>query len=323
MYNNRMNYVLVGSFVAAMILAAIVSIAVLTGRTGPTDRYFVLLDNVTDIKYGTQVRFEGLPVGQIERIDAAEPGAAGRFRVEVSVVEGWQIPEDSVARIGNSSFLAAKTLDIESGVSGTMAAAGGGIASGPSDDMFTTMRAAASQLTSLSEGSVKPLLATLQALVSTVNQDTPLITRELTSFTRNLNASLGPIRAILADENVRAIARTIANTETTTATLAQASEDLAAAMSQLQHITANLDTLVEANDAEVEQSLKDLRYTLSTVARSVDTIIHNFDGTARNMNEFSRLIRNNPGVLLGGTPREAVSKAKADQPIDPANGSVQ
>ena len=323
MYNKRMNYVLVGSFVTAMLMAVVISIAVLTGRTGPTDRYFVLLDNVTDVKYGTQVRFEGFPVGQIERIEAAEPGASGRFRIEVSVAKGWRIPEDSVTRIGNSSFLAAKTLDIQSGRSETPVAVGNEIASAQPDDMFTTMRGAASQLTALSEGSVKPLLATLQALVSTLNNDTPLITRELTSFTQNLNASLVPIQEILADENIQAISRAIVNTETTTATLARASEDLASAMSQLQHITENLDTLVETNDADVEQSLKDLRYTLSTVARSVDTIIHNFDGTARNMNEFSRLIRNNPGVLLGGTPREAVSKAKADQPINPAKGSVQ
>ena len=115
MYNKRVNYVLVGSFVAAMLVAAVVTVAVLTGRTGPTDRYLVRLDNVTDIKYGTQVRFEGFPIGQIERIGAAEPGASGRFLLEISVLQGWRIPADSLVRIGSSSFLAAKTLDIESG----------------------------------------------------------------------------------------------------------------------------------------------------------------------------------------------------------------
>ena len=67
MYNNRTNYILVGCFVIAMIVAAAGSVAVLTGRTGPTDRYFLSLDNVADIKFGTQVRFEGFPVGQVER----------------------------------------------------------------------------------------------------------------------------------------------------------------------------------------------------------------------------------------------------------------
>lgn len=323
MYSKRINYVLVGSFVVAMLVAAIVTVATLAGRTGSTDRYFVLLDNVTDIKYGTQVRFEGFPVGQIEHIEAAAPDAGKRFRLEISVIEGWRMPVDSVARIGNSSFLAAKTLDIQSGNSTDLAAPGALIASAMPDDMFTTVRAAAGQLTALSEGSVKPLLATLQALISTVNADTPLITQELTSFTQNLNASLVPIRAILADENIQSIARALANTESTTATLADASNDLALAMGKLNSIATNLDVLVEANDTAVEQTLKDLQYTLATVARSVDTIIHNFDGTARHMNEFSRLIRTNPGVLLGGTPREAVSEAKADKPKAPITGSVK
>ncbi len=323
MYNNRANYILVGCFVAAMIVAAVGSIAVLTGRTGPTDRYFVSLGNVADIKFGTQVRFEGFPVGQVERIEAGEQPGPGRFRIEISVKQGWRIPVDSVTRIGSSNFLGAKTLDIESGHAVETVALGGDIPSAAPSDMFTAMRGAASQLTSLSEGTVKPLLGTLHSLVSTFNRDTPRITDELVTFTRRLNESLTPIQAILADENVQAIRRTIENTESTTQTIAGASQtiagasqDLALSMNRLLNMTANLDALVDASDTDVEQTLKDLRYTLAAMARSVDTIVYNFDGTARNMNEFSRLIRNNPAVLLGSTPREAVSEAKVSQPED-------
>lgn len=323
MYNKRYNYVLVGAFVAAMLLATVVSIAVLTGRTGPSDEYFVWLDNVTDIKYGTQVRFEGFPIGQIEDIEPAEPGSSGRFQIQISVTQGWRIPTDSVMRIGSSSFLAAKTLDIESGSSEDHIAPGGEIASAPPADMFTTMQAAASRLSALSEGSIKPLLATLHDLISTVNRDTPRITGELATFTENLNASLVPIRSILSDENIRAIGRTIANTEQTTETLALASQDLSVAMDRLQNIAVNLDGLVEDNGTGLEQIVKDLQYTLAAVARSVDTIVHNVDGTARHMNEFSRLIRNNPGVLLGGTPRAAVSEAKASKTKSAPTGDVQ
>ncbi len=316
MYNNRTNYVLVGCFVVAMIVASVGSVAVLTGRTGPTDRYFVALDNVADIKFGTQVRFEGFPVGQVERIEAAERSGSGRFRLEISVKQGWRIPADSVTRIGSSNFLAAKTLDIESGRAEEAVAVGGDISSAAPSDIFTAMRGAASHLTALSEGSVKPLLGTLQSLAITFNRDTPRITEELASFARRLNESLTPIQTILADENVQAIRRAIANTEGTTQTISGASQDLAHAMEKLRSMTAKLDALVEASDNRVEQTLRDLRYTLATVTRSVDTIIYNFDGTARNMNEFSRLIRNNPAALLGGTPREAVSEAKVRQPKD-------
>ena len=51
MRNHFLNYTAVGVFVCAMIVALVVSITLVTGRTGPTDPYIVILDNVTDIKY--------------------------------------------------------------------------------------------------------------------------------------------------------------------------------------------------------------------------------------------------------------------------------
>ena len=82
MYSQRTNYVLIGCFVISMVIAIIVSLALITGRTGASDTYYVVLDNVADIKYGTQVRYEGFPVGQVEEITPEPDGARMRFRVE-------------------------------------------------------------------------------------------------------------------------------------------------------------------------------------------------------------------------------------------------
>ena len=73
----------------------------------------------------------------------------------------------------------------------------------------------------------------------------------------------------------------------------------------------NIDALIEYNKDNVDQSLKDIQYTVSAVSATVDSIVHNLEGTTRNMNEFSRMIRQNPGLLLDGTPRQAVSPARA------------
>ena len=127
MRKHSLNYVLVGLFVVAMLAAAVVSVALLSGRTGATDRYFVVLDNVADLKFGTQVRYEGYPIGQVERIEPFAEGGRMRFRIEASVRAGWRIPVDSVARIGSSSFLAAKTIDIQSGIKAELIAVGGEI----------------------------------------------------------------------------------------------------------------------------------------------------------------------------------------------------
>jgi phospholipid/cholesterol/gamma-HCH transport system substrate-binding protein len=87
--------------------------------------------------------------------------------------------------------------------------------------------------------------------------------------------------------------------------------DLSETMVKVDNLATNLDRLIEDNKDGIDQSLKDVRYTLSAIAATVGSIAHNLDGTARNMNEFSRLIRQNPGLLLDGTPRQAVSPARA------------
>jgi phospholipid/cholesterol/gamma-HCH transport system substrate-binding protein len=37
------------------------------------------------------------------------------------------------------------------------------------------------------------------------------------------------------------------------------------------------------------------------VARNIDSVTYNLESTSRNFNEFSRQLRENPGVLIGGT----------------------
>jgi phospholipid/cholesterol/gamma-HCH transport system substrate-binding protein len=62
--------------------------------------------------------------------------------------------------------------------------------------------------------------------------------------------------------------------------------------------------MVSENDEEVNQAVSDLRSSLRTVAQHVGTIVYNLESTARNMNEFSREIRENPGLILRGSAAE-------------------
>lgn len=309
MYSQRTNYVLIGFFVISMVVALIVSLALITGRTGASDTYYVVLGNVADIKYGTQVRYEGFPVGQVEEITPEPDGARMHFRVEVSVQEGWRIPDDSLARIGASTFLSAKTIDIASGESGQVIPVGGQIASAPPVDIFSTISTTASEISELNRKSVAPLLKSLSSLVQTAERGAPRITEELISFTERLNATLAPFQEIMTKENLDLIELSIGNVEEATGNMAALSEDLRLTLQTVDHLMANLDEVVQENKGNVDQTLKDAQYTLKAVASTVDAIMHNLDSTARNMNEFSRLIRQNPGLLLDGTPREAVSPA--------------
>ena len=311
MYSQRTNYMIVGAFVTAMLVAALVWLVLLTGRTGPRDTFVMVFENVADVKFGTQVRYEGFPVGEVEAITPMPDGARMRFRVQVSVHRGWRIPGDSVARVTASSFLAAKTIDIKGGDSQDAVAVGGEIATAPAGDMFATMATAAGEITELNRKSIRPLLDTLTELAGTLADGAPRITADLTSVTGRMNDSLAALQEILAGNNIAAIRRVIENAETTSGNLAASSEDLAAALRRADNLTRNLDELVEENRGNLDQSLADVQYTLQALTQTVDSIVHNLDGAARNMNEFSRLIRQNPGLLLGGTPRPEVSPASA------------
>jgi phospholipid/cholesterol/gamma-HCH transport system substrate-binding protein len=311
MYKQRVNYVIIGMFVSTMIVAGVASVALLDGRTGPMERYFVVLDNVADVKFGTQVRYEGYPIGQVEGITPIIDGPGMKFRIDVSIRQGWQIPTDSIARATSSNFLAAKTLDIESGQSPATVKVGQQIAAEPATDVFATITQTASEFTKLSRERITPLLATLQSLGETIQGDAPRITRELVAFTEELNETLKPIQQILSDKNLRAVNNIVGNVEETAETMNGLGRDLSGTMAKIDNLTLSLDRLIESNMDDVDQALKDVRYTLSAISSTVDSVVHNLDGTARNMNEFSRLIRRNPGLLLDGTPREAVSPVRA------------
>ncbi|MHA1599816.1 MAG: MlaD family protein [Alphaproteobacteria bacterium] len=306
-----------------MLAASVIWLVLLSGRTGPRDSYVLIFENVADVKFGTQVRYEGFPVGEVEGIAPLVDGARMRFRVDVSISRGWQIPQDSVARITASSFLAAKTIDITSGDSSQAIAVGGEIATAPAGDMFVTMATAAAELTELNKKSIRPLLATLNDLAGTLADGAPSITEDLTSVTQRMNDSLASLQDILSSDNVQAIRRVLENAANTSDTLAGSSNDLAATMRHADNLVRNLDELVDENRSNLDQSLKDVHYTLQSMTQTVDSIVYNLDGAARNMNEFSRLIRQNPGILLGGTPREAVSPAATGGDTASTGGSVQ
>src|SRR4051812_6540978 len=130
MRNYSISYVTVGVFVSAMIVALIVTLTLIAGRTGPRDPYRVMFDNVTDLKYGTVVRYEGFPIGTVDEIVPVYADGKYRFGVMISVRKDWRFPGGSKAGIPGPGFLAPKTMHI-SGGEWPGALKGGGGNSGP------------------------------------------------------------------------------------------------------------------------------------------------------------------------------------------------
>jgi phospholipid/cholesterol/gamma-HCH transport system substrate-binding protein len=312
MKDSRINYVMVGGFVLAMLVSLMVVVVVLTGRTGATESYYTRLANVAGIKYGTKVTFEGFPVGQVERILPLREGNTTAFRLELSVARDWSIPKDSLARVAASGLLAAVTLDIKGGASADLLPPGSDIPSGPSANIFAAMNDMAGQITDLNQTALKPLLFSLNQQVGilgsvlekhapellanllTVTQDlavkTPRITADVEKMTGTLSGK------VLNDANADRIKEILGNA-------AQLSAGLQESRKKVDAMLGSLDKSITGNQDNIDHSLKDLRHTLQAVSRSIDSVTYNLDGTTRNLHEFSRQIRDNPGVLIGGNKR--------------------
>ena len=316
MRDSRVDYVLVGGFVLAMLTALVVAIAFISGRTGRTDSYFAVYDNVAGVKYGTKVLYEGFTIGQVEDIRPQRDGGKVQFRMRLAVTSGWQIPDDSVARIAASGLLSAVAIDIKGGTSNLLLKPGSTLKSQSGGNLFAAMADIASEVTSLSQSGLRPLIETLNRTIAAfgpvIEQRAPQLLDNLVTLSADL-AVKGPrittnveemtdgMNRLVGPENSRKIGDTLTNAERAAANLADLTGSLQSSKSKVDALLTSLDKTVVSNNETINQSLKDLRYSLQAVARNIDSVTYNLEGTARNLHEFSREIRQNPGLLLGGT----------------------
>jgi phospholipid/cholesterol/gamma-HCH transport system substrate-binding protein len=327
MQDSRINYVIVGSFVAAVLAIFILVVSMLAGRSGATDEYFTVYDNVGGLKFGTQVLYEGYQIGQVESIEPMFKGQNISFRVNFSVQEGWKIPDDSIARASVSGLLSAMTIDIDGGTSPNALKPGSQVKGASASNMFAALSQIGAQFGELSAGSIKPLLDTLTNYVKSLDKMTaenvPVLLGNLNKISQDMSRDVpeitGSIRrstvAIekgpLSAESLERIDTIISNLDKTTANLSAFTGDLNEVRRMLVKSMESVNKLVEDNAGNIDESARSLRYTLDTISRYVDDIAQNTEVTTRNLAEFSRAIRENPGLLVSGSPQSDQSKSKS------------
>jgi phospholipid/cholesterol/gamma-HCH transport system substrate-binding protein len=324
MQDSRINYVVVGSFVAAVVAMFIVVVSMLAGRTGATDQYYTVYDNVAGLKFGTQVLYEGYQIGQVESIEPMFEGQNVSFRINLSVMEGWKIPDDSVARASVGGLLSALTIDIDGGQSKTPLKPGALIKGASASNFFSALSEIGSEFGEISSDSIKPLLANLNAYIRDLNEMTmdnvPSILSNLNKISTDLARDVPKItsslsrtsesleKGVLRPENMERIDSIIANLDATSANMAGLTADLGKTRDLLMTSMESINKVVEANAGNVDESVRSLRYTLDTIARYVDDISQNTEATTRNLAEFSRAIRENPGLLVSGSAQPDQAK---------------
>lgn len=316
MRNSKINYLVVGVFVIGMIVALVASVALLTGRTGAVDNYFAYYSNVTGIKFGTQVVYEGYPIGQVEEVTPEEKDGRMRFRVDFGINQGWRIPKDSLIEIAAPGLLAAVTLSIHAGAEKVSLKPGDQVPSRERSDIFAVVSSVASQLGDLMDSNIKPLLSNvnkiiekegmglfrdarkvtsdLAELVAMMAERVPRIADNIESFSSKLNTASDEFQKLLSPENREKLEAIIQNL------------DKAAQSTQV--VAKEMQGMIFDNEGDLRKAIGEARYIVESVSRHIDSINQNMEGAARNMYEFTRQIRQNPGLLLGSQAPEDQAK---------------
>jgi phospholipid/cholesterol/gamma-HCH transport system substrate-binding protein len=306
----RVNLAVVGALVIAAIVTLVVVVAVLAGRTGATDSYYMLFANVSGLKFGSQVVYEGYPIGHVEKVTPAPQQGKMLFRVNVDVTRGWIIPHDSIARPTAPGPLAPQIIAISGGASAEPLKPGDQVLTAAGLDIFSSLSSVGGDVDKITNEALMPLLNNLNHQVTNIGG---LFDTDIRQLVANANAITGPtakdMPVLLA--NAREITSNLTQTTaqlkelTDAKRLAQIDQILANADRATQHLektSENLENLSTSSGRDLQVSLENLRHSTDLLSQHAEAIVQNLDSTSRNMNEFSRQIRRDPSLVLRGTP---------------------
>jgi phospholipid/cholesterol/gamma-HCH transport system substrate-binding protein len=290
----RRQHLLAGGFVVAMAALLLVWLSLLSGRTGATDGYFVVYDRVLGLRAGTEITFDGYPVGRIESIEPVDEGGRRRYRVDLRLRRGWPVPEDSRARVLQGLF-SRVVVDIAGGRSPARIPPGGEIPGEVGGELFSEAGSLVARLSTL--------LEELRPLVEQTAQAAPRIVANLDSFTAELDRSAEQLGRLLAPGNVDRVSRALASFEQASGSVSELGQGLAGTRERLDALLARVSALVAEDRGEVSGALRDLEHSLAAVARHIDAIAGDLETSSRNLSEFTRQLREDPAVIVRGRER--------------------
>jgi phospholipid/cholesterol/gamma-HCH transport system substrate-binding protein len=310
---DNINYVLVGAVVAAAFALLIVALVIITGRGGASSNYVVHYRNVTGLRFGAPVFYEGYRIGQVGAIDperslpAPKPDAdktgdkrpaensGTRYKVTLAVRRDWPIPKDSVARLTSSGLLADVAIGISEGTSRDAAAPGSELAGMENADLFSAMSELAQQLSELTHNQIAPLIKNLaqhvDSIASVLDKNTPELVEQSRMLLQRLNVASDSVNDLLKPQNRAAVGTILANVR-------DLSRDLRATQEQLNKAIARIDSVVRENQPAVRDAVDDLRAIMAALSGRIDSISQHLEVASRNFDEFAREVRLNPNRLL-------------------------
>ncbi len=295
MKRDNVNYVLVGIVVIAAFVLLMVALAMISGRNGASTAYTTHYRNVTGLRFGAPVFYEGFRIGQVGKIDPERTDKGINYKIELDVRKDWPIPKDSIAHLTSTGLLADVAIGITEGVSKDAAPAGSELRGAESADIFAAMNELAGQITILTRDQIAPLIKNLSqhvdSIASVIDKNTPELVEQSRILLGHLNTASDSVNDLLRPENRAALTSILANTRDLT-------KELKGTQQKLDDALGQLDSIAKENRPGVRQSVDDLRAILSALSGRVDSIMQHLEVASRNFDEFAREVRKSPNRLL-------------------------
>ncbi|MBN1894223.1 MCE family protein [bacterium] len=310
----RSQKIRLGIFVAFSIFAALTTTVLIVAPKfmEQKDIYFIGYRDisVTGLQEGGPVKYHGLTVGNVDRI-SIDPEDVRRVIVEVSLDHGTPIKEDTYADITALGITGLMLIELRGGSNEAVTLKPGSfITAGKS---FTEM------ITGQAEIIFEKVEIALNNLIDLTN---PENRTRLSQLLDNTTRTMSHVQNLLKTNN-EAITATLANVEAASTQLRELSVTTLRTMKNLERATRS-DSLMQIvnNLADITNSLKknqlnDVIVEFNTALESLNNLLSALEAnsgtrsdfvrslktleqTADYLNEFSRLIAEDPSVLVRG-----------------------
>jgi phospholipid/cholesterol/gamma-HCH transport system substrate-binding protein len=292
---DNINYFAVGLFVLAMLALLFYALLRIGGNNEKHDVYYTSFKNVSGIKPGASVAYQGFELGNVGAIEPLQKDGETSYRLALHLKQGWKVPDDSRAVISASGLLSGNLVEIRGGKSAKLIAPGGAIAAIDSGNMFEAVTALTEQLSDIASNDAKPLIANLNKRVDKIGaaleKSVPESMVQLQSVLKKLDNTASGLEAVLNAQNRQHVASILKNGD-------QLSADIQQTRKQIDALLADSRGIVTQNRPDLEASVVELRTSLQRLT----SIMHHLEAASRNTNEFTRQVRQNPSLLIQSTP---------------------
>jgi len=276
--------VIIVSGMALLVVFLVLIFGVDFGEDNKT--YHTKLEYVGGIEVGSLVKYGGMDVGSVTKLDFAEEDKS-KIRVHIKVKEDTPVRTDSKAYVTSIGIMANQHIEISSGSSDASLLAPGSELQSKEVLSFTQMAEPMGELST----KVQELMDQIMAIFDEQNRE------HFASMMANMDKIL--------DDGGDELLNMVKNMDQLTSNLRDISADLNELM---ENNKGNFDETLkhlETTTAETSALISDMRSTLkhfesmvSANSSSLIEIMENFQFVSQNMEEFSRLVKERPWLLV-------------------------